>query len=140
MDCTLQSLHHLTGYSIDSLVEQFKWGTQRLEDGTIKPPGVHQIIDFCMAEGIALTPVMKDSVSTHGRLIVRDYTRDEETRRWETYISLYEGLLVGTRNGIGHMAFNKLGVIYDGKLQYALCDASKYQFEPTTFLVATWQA
>lgn len=140
MDCTLQSLHHLTRYSIDELVERFKWGTQRLDDGTVKPPGVHQIIDFCMTEGIALTPIMKDSASTHGKLVVRDYPPEQERERWEFYIKRYAGLLIGTRNGIGHMTYCDHGNVFDGRAQYQWTDCEMCQFTPTTFMVALWRA
>jgi hypothetical protein len=140
MDCTLQALHHLTGQPIDELKKEFNGGKKHLPDGTTQPPGVHRIIDYLMSIGCSLTPIVRCTESTHGRLVVKDYTGRQEINRWATYLTLYEGLLVGTRNGVGHMVFVRDRKVYDGTLVYDWTECDEYEFTPTTFMVATWQA
>lgn len=139
-DCTIRSLAYLTDEDPESLKKWFDWGKEQLPDGSAKPPGVHRIIDYLMTIGISLTPIAREPTSYHGRAMYKDYTEHEAAERWLLYTNNYEGLLIGTRRGIGHMAYLDRGTVHDRQLTYDVSECQTHLFTPETFMVATWQA
>lgn len=139
-DCTFHALSKLSGDTVADLKKYFDFGQEKLPDGSLRPPGIHRVIDYLMTVGIALTPIMRVPSLTVIDETVFDYEAREAEERWLLYTSNYEGLLLGSRRGVGHMVYNDRGIIIDRDQEYDISECESFLFIPDTFMVATWQA
>lgn len=112
-----------------------------LDDGRITPPSMHEIIDYFMSIGYALTPIARcpEYKFPDGTIGIVDGAEE----RWFDYLNDCEGFLMGTAYGVHHMAYNDHGMVFDcreGCTSYDVAQAASYGFSPDMFMVITCQA
>ena len=132
-DCTIHALTYLLNDKYERLVADFKF------DGK-NPPDIHQIIDYLLEDGCALTPIMRRPVSIHKGA---EASRFSPEKRFKHYLNCSSGLLMGTIDGIGHMTYLEGGFVYDGPkvkepLPYLWTEAEGRGFDLHTLMVASW--
>jgi len=140
-DCVYHAIANCTGSTVDEIKEEFDYERRSpLPDGRPRPPSLHEIVDHFMEVGGSLTPIERFPKSTHGGLTLNDMSDLKAKDRWRTYVEEYEGLLVGERGGVGHMAYDDHGTIWDGYRRYLIHQCEDNGFTPTVLWVLTWQA
>ena len=141
--CFFDGLGVFKSYSFKGLAEhvkrEFDWENRPiLDDGRVTPPSMHEIIDYFMSIGYALTPIAKlpEYKFPDGTIGIVEGAEE----RWYTYLYECEGFLMGTAYGTHHMAYNDHGVVFDcreGCTTYDVMQASSFGFTPDMFMVIT---
>ena len=141
-DCVFQALAWATDESVEDLKKLFDYGKHLLPDGRLRPPSIHEVFDYILDVGGALTPIHRRPQSSHLGLTLNDLSEAKAKERWESYISAHEGLLIGHRinSERGHMAYSLNGRVHESNMSYPYQDCLIYNFNPHMFLVLTWQA